>query len=159
MSSCASYVSPTHDLTDDVSRSQSRSNFTIAISPWIVQLERRSILKISDMLMPILLVYSTSGIPSGKKVCCNLKMAYIFKIMKYYTQLQFELRYEKIAPNCAKNCFHGDDLIVDVTGWPQTRPSKFLYTWINNIFKAINMIFPSMRACEATCTSPLKQKI
>ena len=35
MSSCASYVSRTHDVIDDVSRSQSRSNFEIDISPSI----------------------------------------------------------------------------------------------------------------------------
>ena len=33
MSSCASYVSRTHDVIDDVTRSQSRSNFDIDISP------------------------------------------------------------------------------------------------------------------------------
>ena len=42
MSSCASYVSRTHDVIDDVTRSQSRSNFEIYISPSIFELERRS---------------------------------------------------------------------------------------------------------------------
>ena len=42
MSSCASYVSRTHDVIDDVTRSQSRSNFEIDISPSIFELERRS---------------------------------------------------------------------------------------------------------------------
>ena len=36
-------------------------------------------LKISEMLMAIFLVYSTSGITSGKKVCRELKMAAILK--------------------------------------------------------------------------------
>ena len=40
MSSCASYISRTHDVIDDVTRSQSRSNFEIDISPSIFQLER-----------------------------------------------------------------------------------------------------------------------
>ena len=35
-------------------------------------------LKMSEMLMAIFLVYSTSGITSGKKVCRELKMAAIF---------------------------------------------------------------------------------
>ena len=39
MPNCASYVSRTHD---DVTRSQSRSNFEIDISPSIFELERRS---------------------------------------------------------------------------------------------------------------------
>ena len=59
-------------------------------------------LKMSEMLMAIFLVYSTSGITSGKKVCRELKMAAILKILKYLTQLQFDLRYEKIVANYAK---------------------------------------------------------
>ena len=39
-------------------------------------------LKMSEMLMTIFLVYSTSGITSGKKVCRQLKMAAISKILK-----------------------------------------------------------------------------
>ena len=74
-------------------------------------------LKISEMLMAIFLVYSTSGITSGKKVCRELKMAAILKILNYWTQLQFDLRYEKIVLNYAKNSFfHDDDVIDDVTG-------------------------------------------
>ena len=42
MSSCASYVLRTHDVIDDVTRSQSRSNFESDISPSIFELERRS---------------------------------------------------------------------------------------------------------------------
>ena len=41
------------------------------------------ILKMSEMLMAIFLVYSTSGVASGKKVCRELTMAAILKILKY----------------------------------------------------------------------------
>ena len=40
-------------------------------------------LKMSEMLMAIFLVYSTSGTTSGKKVCRELKMAALLKIFKY----------------------------------------------------------------------------
>ena len=40
-------------------------------------------LKMSEMLMAIFLVYSTSGITSGKKKFVGLKMAAILKILKY----------------------------------------------------------------------------
>ena len=73
MSSCASYVSRTHDVIDDITRSQSRSNFEIDISPSIFELERRSKFKISEMVMAIFLVYSTSGITSSEKVCRDSK--------------------------------------------------------------------------------------
>ena len=39
-------------------------------------------LKISEMLMAILLVYTIYGIASGKKVCHDLEMAAILKILK-----------------------------------------------------------------------------
>ena len=82
----------------------------------------------SAMLMAMFLVYSPSGITSGKKVCRELKMAAILKFLKYETQLQFDLRYENIVPNYAKKkYFHEDDVIDDVTGWPQNRPPIFLY--------------------------------
>ena len=72
-----------HDVIDDVTRSQNRSNFEIDISPSIFELERRSKLEVTEMLMYIFLVYSTSGIIFGKQVCRELKMAAILKIMKY----------------------------------------------------------------------------
>ena len=40
-------------------------------------------LKMWEMLMAIFLVYSTSGITSGKKNCRNLKKAAILTILKY----------------------------------------------------------------------------
>ena len=83
MPSCSSYVSCTPDVIDDVTRSQNRSNFEIAISPSIFQLEHESKLKMSEMLMAIFLVYSTSSITFGKKVCRELKMAAILKIFKH----------------------------------------------------------------------------
>ena len=78
-----------------------------------------------------LLVYSTSGITSVEKVCRELKMAAILKILKYQTQLQFDLRYEKVVPNYAmKSIFHDDDVTDDVTGWLKVGP---LYSFINEI--------------------------
>ena len=62
-------------------------------------------LKMSEMLMAIFLVYTPSGITSGKKVCRKLKKATILKNLKYLTQLQFDLKCEKIVPNYAKKSF------------------------------------------------------
>ena len=60
----------------------------------------------SQMLMAIFVTYSNSGISSGKKILCDLKMAAILKMSKYKTQLQFDIRNEKIIPNYArKNIF------------------------------------------------------
>ena len=39
--------------------------------------------KMLEMLMAIFLIYSTFGITSGKKVCRELKIAAILKILKY----------------------------------------------------------------------------
>ena len=64
------------DVIDDVTRSQSRSNFEIDISPSIFELY-------IEMLMAIFYIYSTSGITSGEKFCRELKMAAILKILIY----------------------------------------------------------------------------
>ena len=77
MSSCASYVSRTHDIIDDVTRSQSRSNFKIDISPPIFDLERRSKAQNVGNANGYL-----SGITSHKKVCRELKIAAILKIFE-----------------------------------------------------------------------------
>ena len=80
----------------------------------------------SEMLMAIFLVYSTSGIISGKKVCRELKMA---AILKYLTQLQSDLRYEKIIPNFApKNIFMMMTSSMTSQGGLKVGP---LYSFIN----------------------------
>ena len=84
----------------------------------------------------IILLWLTSGVTSGLTLNFDIKMAAILKMPKYYMQLQFDIRYEKIVPNYArKSIFRGHDVIHDVTGWPQSRPSLFLYKWNMNIFR------------------------
>ena len=90
-------------------------------------------LKMSEIPVAIVLVHSTSSITSGVKVCRELKMVAILEILKYWTQLQYDLRYENIVPNYAKKYFHDADVIDDVTGCSQSWPSIFLYK-LNNIF-------------------------
>ena len=81
--------------------------------------------------MAIFLVYSTSGIISGKKVCRELKMAAILKILKYLTQLQSDLRYEKIVPNFAKKSI----FLMMTSSMTSQGGLKFgpLYSFINEI--------------------------
>ena len=107
MSSCASYVSRTHDIIDDVTKSQSRSNFEIDISSSISELNRWSKVQNIGNAKGYLSGIFNFGITSGKKVCRELKMVFfkILKILKYQTQLQFDLRYEKIVQNHAQKSF------------------------------------------------------
>ena len=50
-------------------------------------------------------------------------------------QLQFDPKYGKIIPNYArKSIFYDDDVIDDVTGWPEISPPVFPYKWKMNIF-------------------------
>ena len=74
--------SEVHGVICDVTRSQSWSKFKIAIAPSIFQSVTQK-LQIPEMLMAILLVYSTSGIASGKKSCRDLKMTADLNILKY----------------------------------------------------------------------------
>ena len=129
MSSCASYVSYTRDVIDDVTRSHSRSNFEIDISLSIFQLERRS--KPQN-------VENTNGYLPG-----IFKFRYHFRLKSLSLALNdghFEnfqiLNVAPIWPQIWKGrlkLFHDDDAIDDVTGRPQSRPSIFLYKW-NIIF-------------------------
>ena len=81
--------------------------------------------------MAIFLVYSTSGITSGKKVCRELKMAAILKIFEYQTQLQFDIGYEKIVPNYAlKSVFMMMTSSMMSQGGLKVGP---LYSFINEI--------------------------
>ena len=84
------------------------------------------------MLMAIFLVYSTSSIISGKKVRRKLKMAAILKIFEYLTQLQSDLRYEKIVPNFAppKSIFMMMTSSMTSQGGLKVGP---LYSFINEI--------------------------
>ena len=93
------------DFIDDVTGSQNRSNFEIDISTWIFGLQRRS---------KALNVGNAPGYLTGifnfrynfrEKRFVELNMATILKILKYQTQLQSGLRYEKIVPNYAKKVF------------------------------------------------------
>ena len=91
----------------------------------------------SEILMAILLVYSTSRISHGQKVCRKLKMVAILKIFKYLILLQFRLRYEKIVQNYAKNIFQGDDVIGYVIGWPESCP---LYLCLGEVVSGRNRL-------------------
>ena len=123
MSSCARYVSRTHDVIDDVARWQSRSNFEIDISPSIFELERRS--KAQNV-----------GNANG----------YLFGIFNFRYNFRWKnlsraqngghflnsdiLNTASIWPQiwkdrpklCQKTFFHDDDVIDDVTGWPWSFP-------------------------------------
>ena len=57
-----------------------------------------------------------------KKDCLDLKMAAILKILKYETQLQFDLRYEKTVPNYANKVF----FVVMTSSMASKLPSIFM---------------------------------
>ena len=127
MSSCASYVSRTHDVIDDVTRSQSRSNFESDISPLKFELERRS--KAQN-------VENAHDYLSG---LFNFRYNFRWKsLSRSQNSGHFEnfeiLNTASIWPQiwkdrpilCQKKDFHDDDVIDDVTGWPQNGPSIFL---------------------------------
>ena len=76
-------------------------------------------LKMSEMLMAIFLVYSTSGITSSKKSLSGSKWRPFRKFwnIKHSFNLTSDMkRSSQIMP---KKVFYCDDVIDDVTGWPQ----------------------------------------
>ena len=56
-----------HDVIDDVTRSQNRSNLKLIYLRQYLSYSVDQKLKMLEMLMAIILVYSNSGIASGKK--------------------------------------------------------------------------------------------
>ena len=90
-------------------------------------------LKMSDMLMAIFLVYYPSGITSGKKVFASSKWRPFWKFWNIKHSFNLTTDMKILSQIMPKKYFHDDDVIDDVTGWPQSRPSIFLYIWNNNI--------------------------
>ena len=70
--------------------------------------------------MAIFLVYSTSAITFGKKVCRELKMAAIFKIRNIRHSFNLTSDMKRSSQVMSKIVFYGDDVIDDVTGWHQS---------------------------------------
>ena len=74
-------------------------------------------LKISEMLMAIFLVYSTSAITSDEKVCRELKMAAVLKFWIIEHSFNFTSDMKRSFQIMSKKVFfHDDDVIDDVTG-------------------------------------------
>ena len=92
-------------------------------------------LKMSEMLMAIFLVYSTSGITSGKKSLSRAQNGGHFENFEILHTASIWPQIWKDCPKlCQKEYFHDDDVIDGVTGWHQSRPFIFLYKWNNNVF-------------------------
>ena len=135
MSSCASYVSRTHDVIDDVTRSQSRSNFEIDISPSIFELERRSKAQNVGNAHGYLSDIFNFRYNFRLKSLSRAQNSGHFENFEILNTASIWPQIWKDRPKlCQKKYFHDDDVIDDVTGWPQSRPSIFLYKWNNNIF-------------------------
>ena len=132
MSSCASYVSSTHDVIDDVTRSQNRSNFEIDISPSIFGLEHRS--KAQNVGHALGYLSGIFNFRYNFRLIICLSRAQNGGHFEIFKTASIWLQIWKDRPNfCQKKFVHDDDVINDVTGRPQSRPSIFLYIW-NNIF-------------------------
>ena len=76
----------------------------------------------SQMLMAIFLAYSNSSFTSGKKNRRNLKKGGHFEnVKKLNTASIWHHKWKDDPKLCEKKYFHGDDVIHEVTGWPQSR--------------------------------------
>ena len=54
-------------------------------------------------------------------------MAAIFKFLNIKHSFNLNSDMKRSPKLCQKNIFHEDDVIDDITGWPQSWPSIFLY--------------------------------
>ena len=79
-------------------------------------------LKMSEMLMAIFLVYSTSDIISGKKCVASSKWRPFWKFWNIKHSFNLTSDMKRSSQIMTKKYFYDDDVIDDVTGWPQSRP-------------------------------------
>ena len=77
-------------------------------------------LKMSEMLMAIFLVYSPSGITSGKKSLSRAQNGGHFENFEIFNTASIWPQIWKDRPKLCPKKFYGDDVIDDVTGWPQS---------------------------------------
>ena len=81
--------------------------------------------------MVIFLVYSTSGITSGKKkFVASSKWRPFWKFWNIKHSFNLTSDMKKKHPNLIAIFFHGDDIIYDVTGWAQSFP---LYSCLGEV--------------------------
>ena len=77
--------------------------------------------KMLEMLMAIFLVYSTSGITSGKKSLWGSKWRPFLNFLNIKHSFNFTSDMKRSSQIVPKEVFfNGDDVIDDVTGWPQS---------------------------------------
>ena len=106
----------THDVIDDMTRSQSGSNFEIDISPSIFELERRSKAQNIGNANGYLFGIFNFRDNSGEKICRELKWRsfLIFWIITHSFNLTSDMkRTFQIMPT---KFFYDYDVIDDVTG-------------------------------------------
>ena len=89
----------------------------------------------SQMLMAIFVAYSNSSFTSGKKFRRDLKMAAILKMSKFNNSFNLILEMKRSSQIMQEKYFHGDDVIDDVTEWPHSSFSIFLYERRKYIFR------------------------
>ena len=81
--------------------------------------------------MTLFLVYSTSGITSGKKSLSQVQNRGHFEnIAILNTTSIWHQTWKDRRKLCQKSIFHHDDIFYNITGWPQSQPS---ISFINDI--------------------------
>ena len=84
--------------------------------------------------MAIIVAYSNSGITSGKKLFATSKWRPFWKCPNIKHSFNLTPAMKNHPKLCKKKYFHSDGVFDDVTEWPQSRFSIFLYEWWNDIF-------------------------
>ena len=120
---------------DDVTRSQSKSNFEVDISPPILRPERRSKAQnIGNADGYLSHIFNFRYHFRYRSLSRAQSGCHYFKYWNIKHSFILTADMKRSFRSMQKSIFHDDDVIDDVTGWPQSRPSMFLYEWNNIIF-------------------------
>ena len=120
-----------HDAIDDVTRSQSRSHFEIDISPSIFELGRRSKVQNDRNAHGYLFYIFNFRYNFRWKSLSRAENGGHFETSDILNTASIWPQIWKDRPKlCQQSFFHGDGIIDDVTGWPQSFP---LYSCLGEV--------------------------
>ena len=120
-----------HDVMDDVTRSQSMSNFEIDISPSIFELERRSKAQnVGNAHGYLFHIFNFRYNFRWKRLSRAQNGGHFENSDILNTASIWPLICKDRPKLCQKSFCHGDGIIHDVTGWPQSFP---LYSCLGEV--------------------------
>ena len=124
-----------------MTRAKIMSNFRIAITPLILELERRSTAQNAgnDLGYLVNITYFLWHFSEKSELWSHYSVASKKILIQYSFYYTSEMKKKTICKTCMKIFSNADDVSDDVTEWRQSRPSKFMFKLSLHICFAITL--------------------